>query len=195
MARRIAIIQGHPDPDEGHFCSALARAYREGAEAAGHGVDLVETGRLDLPYIRNKAEWETPPVDAGVLDMQRAVGAADHLVILYPLWLGDMPAMLKSALEHLSRAGFVMALDESGHWQAKLKGKSARIVVTMGMPALAYRLFYLSHSLKSLERNILKFAGVKPVRTTLMGQVEGAERAGRREAWLAQMRRLGGDAA
>ena len=158
-------------------------------------MDLVETGRLDLPYIRNKAEWETPPVDAGVLHMQRAVGAADHLVILYPLWLGDMPAMLKSALEHLSRAGFVMALDESGHWQANLKGKSARVVVTMGMPALAYRLFYLSHSLKSLERNILKFAGVKPVRTTLMGRVEGEDRADRRKAWLAQMRRLGGDAA
>jgi len=36
---------------------------------------------------------------------------------------------------------------------------------------------------------------VKPVRTTLMGQVEGESRADRREAWLAQMRRLGSDAA
>ena len=65
----------------------------------------------------------------------------------------------------------------------------------MGMPALVYRLFFLSHSLKSLERNILKFAGVKPVRTTLMGQVEGESRAARREGWLAQMRKLGADAA
>lgn len=194
MARRIAIIQGHPDPDGGHFCNALASAYREGAEAAGHSVDIVETSRLDLPYIRNKAQWEAPPTDESVVRMQKAVVAADHLVIIYPLWLGDMPAVLKSALEHLACGGFVMALDENGHWQAKLKGKSARVVVTMGMPALVYRLFFLSHSLKSLERNILKFAGVKPVRTSLMGQVEGESRAARREGWLAQMRRFGGDA-
>ncbi|HKL65954.1 MAG TPA: NAD(P)H-dependent oxidoreductase [Roseovarius sp.] len=195
MARRIAIIQGHPDPEGGHFCHALADAYRKGAEAAGHSVDIVETSRLDLPCIRNKAQWEASPTDEGVVQMQEIVGGADHLLILYPLWLGDMPAVLKSALEHLSCGGFVMALDDSGHWQANLKGKSARVVVTMGMPALVYRLFFLSHSLKSLERNILKFAGVKPVRTMLMGQVEGESRAARREAWLAQMRRLGGDAA
>ncbi len=195
MARRIAIIQGHPDPDGGHFCNALAEAYRDGAEAAGHAVDIVETSRLDLPYLRNMAEWEAPPEDEGVLGMQRIVGAADHLVIIYPLWLGDMPAVLKSALEHLSRGGFVLSVDEGGHWRAGLRGKSARVVVTMGMPSLVYRLFFLSHSLKSLERNILKFAGVKPVRTTLMGQVEGEARATRREGWLAQMRRLGRDAA
>ena len=109
--------------------------------------------------------------------MQAVVGAADHLVIIYPLWLGDMPAILKSALEHLSCGGFVMAIDADGHWQQKLKGKSARVVVTMGMPAVVYRLYFLSHSLKSLERNILRFAGMKPVRTTLMGRVEGEGRA------------------
>jgi len=195
MARRIAIIQGHPDPAGGHFCNALAEAYRDGAEAAGHTVDIVETSRLNLPYLRNMAQWEAPPEDEGIVQMQGIVGAADHLVIIYPLWLGDMPAVLKSALEHLSCGGFVMAVDDDGHWQAKLKGKSARVVVTMGMPALVYRLFFLSHSLKSLERNILKFAGVKPVRTTLMGQVEGEGRAARRDGWLAQMRSLGADAA
>lgn len=195
MARRIAIIQGHPDPAGGHFCHALADAYRDGASAAGHAVDLIGTARIDLPYIRNKAQWDAPPTDAGILDMQRAVGAADHLLIVYPLWLGDMPAVLKSAFEHLSCDGFVMAVDDKGHWQAKLKGKSARVVVTMGMPALVYRLYFLSHSLKSLERNILRFAGVKPVRTTLMGQVDGAGRKKQRETWLAQMRRLGSDAA
>ncbi len=193
VARRIAIIQGHPDPEGGHFCHALASAYQSGAVASGHVVEIVETSRLELPYIRNKAQWEAPPTDRGILQMQQSVGAADHLVIIYPLWLGDMPAVLKSALEHLSRSGFIMSVDERGRWQAKLKGKSARVVVTMGMPALVYRLFFLSHSLRSLERNILRFSGVRPVRTTLIGQVEGESRAAQREAWLAQMRRLGGD--
>lgn len=195
MTKRIAIIQGHPDPEGGHFCHALAESYRAGAEAAGHVANIIDTAAMDLPYIRNQAQWKAPPTDEAVLRMQAIVGEADHLVIIYPLWLGDMPAILKSALEHLSCGGFVMAIDEGGHWQQKLKGKSARVVVTMGMPALVYRLYFLSHSLKSLERNILRFAGMKPVRTTLMGRVEGEGRAAQREAWLAQMRSLGAGAA
>lgn len=195
MTKRIAIIQGHPDPEGGHFCHALAESYRAGASAAGHVANVIDTAAMELPYIRNQAQWKAPPTDEAVLRMQAIVGEADHLVIIYPLWLGDMPAILKSALEHLSCGGFVMAIDEGGHWQQKLKGKSARVVVTMGMPALVYRLYFLSHSLKSLERNILRFAGMKPVRTTLMGRVEGEGRAAQREAWLAQMRSLGAEAA
>ncbi|MGY6646950.1 MAG: NAD(P)H-dependent oxidoreductase [Salinarimonas sp.] len=195
MTKRIAIMQGHPDAEGGHYCHALAQAYLEGAEAAGHVANIIDTAAMDLPYIRNQAQWKAPPTDEAVLRMQAIVGEADHLVIIYPLWLGDMPAILKSALEHLSCGGFVMSVDENGHWQQKLKGKSARVVVTMGMPALVYRLYFLSHSLKSLERNILKFAGVKPVRTTLMGRVEGEGRAAQREAWLAQMRSFGAGAA
>ena len=195
MTKRIAIIQGHPDPEGGHFCHALAESYRAGASAAGHVANIIDTAAMDLPYIRNQAQWKAPPTDEAVLRMQAIVGEADHLVIIYPLWLGDMPAILKSALEHLSCGGFVMAIDPDGHWQQKLKGKSARVVVTMGMPALVYRLYFLSHSLKSLERNILRFAGMKPVRTTLMGRVEGEGRAPQREAWLAQMRSLGAEAA
>jgi putative NADPH-quinone reductase len=33
MARRVAIIQGHPDPAGDRFCHALADAYAAGAEA------------------------------------------------------------------------------------------------------------------------------------------------------------------
>ena len=72
-------------------------------------------------------------------------------------------------------------------------GDRSRIIVTMGMPALFYRWFFRAHSLKSLERNILKFVGIRPVRTTLFelfGLVEGVS-AGRREQWLGQAHTLG----
>jgi putative NADPH-quinone reductase len=191
MPSRIAIIQGHPDPEKGHYCNALAQAYAEGARAASHKVDIIETARLDLPFIRNQKQWREKHTDPAILAVQETVRNADHLVIIYPLWLGDMPAILKSFLEHLSCGGFVISLDQNGHWDQNLKGKSARVIVTMGMPAIAYRLFYFSHSLKSLERNILKFAGVKPVRTSLLGMVEGEKRAPARAKWLAEIRDLG----
>jgi hypothetical protein len=41
---------------------------------------------------------------------------------------------------------------------------------------------------KSLKRNILEFCGVSPVRTTLIGLVEGKPSA--REAWLRNAAKL-----
>mgnify|MGYP003462987881 CR=1 FL=1 len=72
----------------------------------------------------------------------------------------------------------------------RLTGKSARIVVTMGMPAFVYRWWYRAHSLKSLEENILRFSGIGPIKSTLIGTVEGMtdkQRAG----WLDNLRALG----
>ena len=47
--RRIALIQGHPDPFSRHYCHALAEAYMNGARAGGHTVDLMEVARLEFP--------------------------------------------------------------------------------------------------------------------------------------------------
>src|SRR3546814_9849412 len=58
---------------------------------------------------------------------------ADHLVILYPLWLGDVPALLKGFLEQILRPGFAIDEGSTGMSAKLLTGRSARIIVTMGM--------------------------------------------------------------
>lgn len=97
------------------------------------------------------------------------------MVIIYPLWLGSMPALLKAYLEQVMRPGFAFAYGKGKGLPKKLlAGKPARIVVTMGMPSLFYQLYYRSHSVRSLARNILGFVGFKPVRVSLIGNVEGS---------------------
>ena len=103
---------------------------------------------------------------------------------------GSMPALVKAFFEQAFRPGFAVTRGEMSLNPGLLKGKSVRIVVTMGMPALVYRWFFLAHSLKSLERNILKFAGLKPIRETLIGGVESIG-DGKRKAWLETLRRFG----
>jgi putative NADPH-quinone reductase len=101
-----------------------------------------------------------------------------------------MPALLKAFLEQAFRPGFAIGRGGAGSsWKKLLTGKSARVVVTMGMPALVYRWFFRAHSLKSLERNILGFVGIGPIRETLIGTVEAS--AASRERWLAKLRALG----
>ena len=189
MGRRILLIQGHPDPAGGHFCNALADAYASSAARAGHEVRTVAVAALDFPLLRNAAQWENEAPPCSVVQAQEALGWAQHVVIVFPLWLGDMPALLKGFFEQTLRPGFAIAKAQPGKlWPKLLKGRSARIVVTMGMPAFFYRLYYRSHSVKSLKRNVLEFCGISPVRTSLLGMVEA--RGGREKA-LAALARLG----
>ncbi len=101
-----------------------------------------------------------------------------------------MPALLKGFLEQTFRPGFVFDYLDGGKSRMRLKGKSARLVVTMGMPSVAYRWFYRAHSVKSFERNILKFVGISPIETSLYGMIETVEDA-ERASWLDELRELG----
>ena len=47
VARRITIIQGHPDPRPDHFGHALADAYASGAEQADHTCKRIDVAALD----------------------------------------------------------------------------------------------------------------------------------------------------
>ncbi|MCX4187688.1 NAD(P)H-dependent oxidoreductase [Methylophaga sp. OBS4] len=189
--KRVMIIQGHPDAEGSHLCHALARAYEQGAKEAGHEVKYIDIATLDFTVIRTKQDWESGALANDIANVQTAIIWANHLVLVYPLWLGTMPALLKVFLEQVLRPGFAFEMSPDGkRWTKNLTDKSARIVVTMGMPAFVYRWYFRAHGLKNMRRNILGFCGIKPIRESLIGMVEGAESA-RINKWLAKMRTLG----
>lgn len=190
MAKHIVIIQGHPDASRRHFGHALADEYAKGAQDGGHEVKRIEVGALDFPILRTKEDFENGTPPAPIVQVQEAIRWADHLVILYPLWHGSMPALLKGFFEQVFRPGFGAEYQGSRMPKKLLVGKSARIVVTMGMPAFVYRWLFRAHSLKSLTRNILSFCGIAPIRSSLIGNIEGMTDR-QRMAWLDELRGLG----
>lgn len=187
---RILVLLGHPDPSPSRFGRALAEAYADGARLAGHEVDVLDLARLELPLLRSRADWEAP-APADVLAAQQKILSCAHLAVFFPLWLGEAPALVKAFLEQALRPGFALgSVSEGRRWEKLLNGRSVRLVVTMGMPAFVYRWFYRAHGLKSLERNVLRFCGLGPVATTLIGNVEGCGDAAR-QGWLQRMEELG----
>jgi putative NADPH-quinone reductase len=191
MAKRIVLIQGHPDASVKHFGHALADAYTLGAAEAGHELRTVEVARLEFPLLRSQAEWQGGPLPRALKPAQEAIAWAEHLALFFPIWLGDMPALLKGFLEQVARPGFAFRSDGANPFSQKgLSGRSARIVVTIGMPALLYRCYFRAHSVKNLERNILGFVGFAPIRETLIGQVDSLGEAGR-DKWLGRLHLLG----
>ncbi len=123
--KNILIIQGHPAPQETHLCHSLITSYIEAAEKAEHSVKLFNIAKIDFPLLRSKEEWEkgkegTPE---NLKEIQAALLEADHIVIIYPLWLGTMPALLKGFLEQLFRPGIAVSY-KNGYPQGLLKNKN-----------------------------------------------------------------------
>jgi putative NADPH-quinone reductase len=190
--RRILLIQGHPDTLTPHLCHALAASYAAGAQDAGHLIRSINVAELEFPLLRSQKAWEEGALPESLRQAQEDIRWAEHIVMFFPLWLGDMPAMLKAFLEQVARPGFAFGREGGGtpFSHKNLKGRSARVVVTMGMPAVVYRWYFRAHSVKSLERNILGFVGIAPVHETLVG-LAGNLDAKDAEGWLAKLRRLG----
>src|SRR5690348_13747510 len=173
MARRITIIQGHPDAAGHHLLHALADAYAEGAMRAGHELRRIEVAKLEFPLLRTQEDFETGSIPAALAGLQEDMRWAEHWVFVFPLWHGTMPALLMGFLEHIFRPGFVMEYpknasggrDASRFPRRLLAGRSARIVVTMGMRVLFYRWYFGAYGIRSFERSMLRFAGIKPIRS------------------------------
>jgi putative NADPH-quinone reductase len=189
MAKRIVIIQGHPDQAGHHLLHAMAGAYEEGATAAGHEVRRIDVANLDFALLRTQADFETGTVPAALAKSQEDMRWAQHWVFLFPLWHGTMPALFKGFLEHVFRPGFAMDYQTQGWPKRLLAGRSARIVVTMGMPALMYRWYFGAYGLRGFERSMLSFAGIKPIRESLFGLTFADDE--KRKSWIEDMRRHG----
>ena len=193
-ARQIVIIQGHPDPEGGHFGHALEQAYMKGAAEAGHDVQVVRVAKLDFPLLRSRKDQRSE-VPAAIAGAQAALTCADHVVLIYPIWNGGAPALVKGFFEQVFRPAFIFpdsAANErlgfySYYTQRKaLKGKTARVVITMQLPAFVYRWIFHPHP----EKNTLRVSGLGPVKESLIGRVEAPD-GHRREHWLRTLHALG----
>lgn len=168
--KKILIIQGHPDPES--YCRALGNAYKMGAISAGAEVqeivirDMSFDPNLIFGY-RKRTELEQD-----LLAAQQKIKWADHLVIIYPLWWGGMPALLKGFFDRTFLPGFAFQKRENSVWWDKyLKGKSARVITTMDQPPWYHWLVYGKPAHKAMKKMILGFCGIKPVRITSIGPI------------------------
>lgn len=184
---RIVVIVGHARTAT--YCEALGESYVRGARAGGHAVKLFVTSRMTFDPILHEGFERVQPLEPDIKAAHDAMMEADHLVLIFPLWLGTQPAILKGFLERVLQPDLVES-SKKGRFVKLLKGKSARVIITMGMPGVVYRWWFGAHALKILKRNILRFMGVAPIRSIIYGNVDGVGVEGRRR-WLLRVEELG----
>ena len=191
MAKRILIINGHPDGQHHHLCTAFAEAYIEAASSAGHEIRRIDLAGFRFPMLRSQREFENGDIPEELEVAVQDITWAEHLVFVFPLWLGTMPALVKAFLEQVMRPGIAFEYGTDGvSTRTLLGGRTARLIVTMGMPSIVYRLWFMNHGIAAFRRGILNFVGIKPVRESLFGMVGNASEA-KRSNWLNQVKQLG----
>lgn len=175
--KKITIVDGHPDPCTDRLNHALATRYASEAEAAGACVRRIDLAGLEIPVLRTEDDFVRGAPSEIVAQAQQDIAWADHVVMFYPLWMFAAPALFKAFVEQVFRPAFAVP-----------RGKTARVVVTMGMPALVYRLVFREHGVKSLTQG-LQFKGMWRVSTTLIGNV-GTTREKTHDRWIERITAL-----
>lgn len=187
--KKIVIINGHPDEES--FNAALAKAYTSGAQHSQAEVREITIRELNFdPNLRYGYRQRTE-LEPDLLEAQETLKWADHLVFVYPVWWGSVPAILKGFLDRVLLPGFAFKKRENSLlWDKCFKGKSARIICTMDQPAWYYRWVYKSPSHFAMRKVTLNFIGVKKVRITAIGPIRLSKDAFR-EKWIEKVRKLG----
>lgn len=186
---KVLIIVGHPR--KGSFSNAIAAAYQQGALQAGAEVKLLELTDLTFCLHVTTKPMDKQCCEPDIANARLSIQWADHLVFVYPVWWGTMPALLKGFLDRVLVPGF--AFEEREHpfeWTKLLSGKSAQLITTMDTPNWVYRWIYRAPGHHAMVRGTLGYCGIKPVRTLALSPVKYAT-ATERIRWLDDVRQRG----
>jgi putative NADPH-quinone reductase len=192
VKKKIFILLGHPD--KSGVCGEIAETYEAAARATGHTVERLNISEMVFDPILHHGYRERQELEPDLVRFQELVIAADHFVVIHPVWWVGMPALLKGLFDRawLPGSAFRYMRMKNGarsiFWHRMYRGKSARIIVTSGTHPLLVR-FLPGNVNAQLKWGILWFAGFS-VRTTWFGPAENIPEA-RKARWLAKVHKLG----
>ena len=187
--KKVLIINGNPDKES--FCNKLSVSYMKGVISSGSNCKLVHLTDLNFePILRFGYRMRTE-LEPDLLEIQQDILSANHLVFVYPTWWSTYPALLKGFIDRVFLPKFAFKYrEDSLLWDKLLKGKSARLIVTMDTPKWYYSLIYKSPGHNSMKKGILQFCGINPVKITAFGPVKSSNEAIRKK-WIKKVNKLG----
>ncbi|NQD79160.1 NAD(P)H-dependent oxidoreductase [Phytopseudomonas seleniipraecipitans] len=187
--KRILMIIGTPKGDS--LCHALAEAYALGARTEGHVVRQIRLGEITFDPVLHEGYDQTQTLEADLLEAQRQIHWAEHLVFVYPVWWGGLPALLKGFLDRVLLPGFAFKYRSNSQlWDKLLSGRTADLLVTQDTPSWYFRWVYGAPAHRQMKRTILGFCGIKTRRLAEFSPVRPSSET-QRQNWLRRAELLG----
>lgn len=182
---RVLLVLAHPLQES--FAASVALTAREALEASGHVVDLLDLYAEDFDPRLSNAErggyFDVPYDTSAVAGIVDRLKAADGLVLVFPQWWFNFPAVLKGFFDRVFAPGVAFTHDVAG----------GRIVPQLTNIRLLYALtttgspwwlvhFYMGNPVRRLlKRGIANFCSRKLVfRMISLHDMDRATEAGRK---------------
>jgi putative NADPH-quinone reductase len=167
----IYILLAHPDKSS--FNGEIADAYETEAVRKGHEVRRQNLGELHFDPVLWKGYKVVQQLEPGLQQAQENIVWCEQWVIIYPIWWGAVPAILKGFFDRTLYSGFAYKYHlKDPFWDKLLKGRSAHVITTCDAPVAWIWWQYKNSDINSVRRATLQFCGIKPVKLTRIGRVK-----------------------
>lgn len=181
MKKNIVVIVGHPDSNS--YCASLAENYAKAAAEKGHDVKLFKLGEANFDPILHHGHNQRQELEPDLVTIREAILWASHLVFVYPIWWGSIPALLKGFFDRTFLPGYAFSYRKNSVWWDRLlAGRSAHLIVTMDTPPWYYRWIYKMPGHNQMKITILEWCGIKPIKISSFGPLRGSSPE-QREKW------------
>ena len=184
---KVVIVFNHPY--EGSYGNAILGSVTKGLQKANHEIDLMHLDNDGFNPVMSKQDLkafvEHKAVDPQVIDYQKRLENADHLIFIFPIWWDLMPAMTKGFVDRVLSPGVVYEHHPRGYGLIPLlkKLKGVTIITTMNKPKIMYSLLIGNLIKKAMARSVFKTMGYKNIDWISFASVKSVGQK-KRESWL-----------
>lgn len=168
--KKILIINAHPLA--GSFSDAIVEHFVAGINSENQQVKTVCLRDLNFDPILHGGYRNPTELEPDLRMAQDYISWSDHIVWIFPIWWGEMPALLKGFIDRTFLPGFAFRYKkDSPMWDRLLKGRTTSIITTMDAPVWYHRWIMGGHGIRSMNKFILRFCGLKLNRVTYFGSM------------------------
>lgn len=188
MAKAL-IIYAHPW--NGSFNHALLEAVEKGLKKRNLAYEIIDLYKenfnpsMSVDELKMYSKGE--PIDPKVKNYQEKIKSSSELYILFPVWWGTVPAILKGFFDKVFLKGWAFEPLPTGMLKPLIHNiKKTAVISTMEAPVFFYNLFMGNPIKHQLIKGTLKTCGIKTSKWFELGRVVGVKDKTRKE-WLAQV--------
>lgn len=164
---RTVIVFNHPY--KGSYCNAILNAVTKGLQKSRREVDLMHLDKDGFNPRMTSVDLEAfvahQPVDPQVIDYNKRLKNADHLIFIFPIWWDIMPAATKGFIDRVLFPGVAYDHHPRGFGLIPLLKdlKRITIITTMNKPRIMYSLLIGNLIRKVMIKSVFKTMGYKNV--------------------------------
>jgi len=187
MMKKILIINANPKSHS--MCKSIAECY---VQVAGvrHEVQSIAISNMNFELNLNEGYDNVLPLEPDLLKFQEQIKWCDHLVIISPVWWGNVPAKFKGVIDRTFLPGFAFKYkDEKGGLEKLLIGRTSDLIFTLDTPAFWYKYIQGNLIYKQLKNAVLGFSGIKNLSSTYFAPVLNSTEE-QRVKWLRKVKKL-----